>query len=282
MNPLIFVTGKGGVGKSFISALFARQLSMESKRVLLVETGGWSYLRGVLGVPQEVGFVPTSTPWGFDLALWRGEDCLREYVQYLIKVPWVGQQFLDHRWMKSFVQVAPGLREIAFLGKVTSGLRRHGPTLNYDFIVVDAVSTGHFVSMLKAPVGWAQAIRVGPVYTQCQSIISTLNDANKVSTYLVTLPESLVVEELRDLQTQLDPLLRSKISVLVNKCLAPLPTSQLILPELETYVEQRQLKIEEQKKHLQNLIADNQNLQQAPFFYDSLMELMKEGHAFSI
>jgi anion-transporting ArsA/GET3 family ATPase len=61
------------------------------------------------------------------------------------------------------IQVAPGLLEIAQLGQITSGFRKHGPQFNFDEIVIDAPATGHFLSLLRAPRGLAQVIGSGPM-----------------------------------------------------------------------------------------------------------------------
>ncbi|MBY0316880.1 MAG: hypothetical protein K2Q26_15270 [Bdellovibrionales bacterium] len=274
MKPIIFVTGKGGVGKSFVAALLARQLALKGHKTLLVETGGWSYLQQVLSLQSPVEFKPQKTPWGFDISLWTGEDCLREYVQYLVKIPWVGSQFLNNSWLKSLIQVAPGLREIAFLGKLTSRERRHGPVLNYEYIVVDAVSTGHFLALLKAPIGWSSAITIGPVYTQCQSMLKVLNDPDKVHTYLVTLPEPLVVEEAEDLNREFKSILQSGLTVVANriKNFPDLLSAEAVDQE---YIEQQQLQKQDQQRQLEEIQKVFGKHMSVPFYYKPLAEVLE-------
>lgn len=276
MSPIIFVTGKGGVGKSFVAALLARQLALKGRKTLLVETGGWSYLQDALALTESVQFKPQKTRFGFEVALWSGEDCLREYVQYLIKIPWVGSQFMNNSWLKSLIQVAPGLREIAFLGKLTSKERQHGPLLDYDHIIVDAPSTGHFLALLRAPIGWSSAIKVGPVHTQCQSILSVLNDTQKVQTFLVTLPEPLVVDESQDLAVEFRQVLKSSLLIIANrmKTFPNLKESSVSIEfkEFQEQLVQQQKDQQEQSLALQEAFGDFLKL---PFYYQSLENVLE-------
>ena len=60
--------------------------------------------------------------------------------------------------MRSFVRAAPGLKELAILGKLTSGIRKWGPKFEYENVVVDAYSSGHFLALLNAPKGLGELI----------------------------------------------------------------------------------------------------------------------------
>ena len=66
------------------------------------------------------------------VARWAGEDCLKEYLLHLLKLESIVQLFFENRVMKSLIQAAPGLRELALVGKITSGIRGVGPALPFD------------------------------------------------------------------------------------------------------------------------------------------------------
>lgn len=223
MRHLILVTGKGGVGKSFTAALVAKNLSLEGKKVLLVDMVPESYLASSLGITtQPDSILPQSTPFGFDWALWLGEACLAEYVQYWIKVPWMSRAFLKNSWLKSLIHLAPGLREIAFLGKLTSQVRRHGPQMNYDHIVVDAVSTGHFLSLIKTPQALSETVSSGPMHEQSLRIQQVLNDSSQTCTLVVTNLERYSLVESQELSAQLKDTLQSSVYFVANK-IYPIP-----------------------------------------------------------
>ncbi|MBV2169811.1 MAG: AAA family ATPase, partial [Bdellovibrio sp.] len=164
-----FVTGKGGVGKSVVAAALALKKSREGKKVLLVELGDQSFYKDFFDLPA-VGYQPTAIAPNLSLALWTGEACLQEYARHFIKVESLAKLFFENAVMKAFINVAPALPELAIMGKVTSGPRKHGPALPFDCLVVDAFATGHFVALLEAPKGMAQAVQFGPMGEQSRSI----------------------------------------------------------------------------------------------------------------
>ena len=129
---IVIITGKGGVGKSVSSLALAAYASQKGKKTLLVELEGSSYFSYLTG--QDLGFSPMSpfSKWpNLSLARWSGLDCLREYVESILKVKSLVGLFLDHPVMKSFIEAAPALSDVSILGKLTSGCRNMKPSLDY-------------------------------------------------------------------------------------------------------------------------------------------------------
>lgn len=184
----------------------AWHLAGRGRRTLLVEMGDRSYLRHVF--QTDVGPHPVSVQSHLAVARWDGEACLREYLLHLLKVERVVNLFFDNRVMRALVNAAPALRELALLGKITSGPRHVGPVMPYDDVVVDAYSTGHFRALWRAPVGLAEAIPFGPMGDQSRSIASTMRDSALTRFYVVMIPEEMPVTEglelSRDIQVELD------------------------------------------------------------------------------
>ncbi len=272
MQHIQWVTGKGGVGKSLVAALLARKFASEGKRTLLVDMVPESYLSRSLGFSQPFqGTTAQKTPYGFDLALWLGEACLAEYVQYWVKVPRVSGIFLSNQWLKSLIYLAPGLREIAFLGKLTSQTRRHGPPLNYDVIVVDAVSTGHFLALLKTPLSLSQTVTSGPMYEQSRQIHQVLQDPKLTRTLLVTNLERYSLHESQELRTQLQEKLQQDCQLVANKVfsvpkdLEPLSTA--MPEELQKFLKAQYDVKNYQDQALQELKKETGTVYQIPFFY---------------
>ncbi|MCC6137939.1 MAG: hypothetical protein IT287_04860 [Bdellovibrionaceae bacterium] len=279
MHKVYFVAGKGGVGKSTMAAFFARREASKGKKTLLVEMGPWSYYQKWWPNMPAPTYSPQRTPYGFDWAMWTGEDCLKEYVGHLVKVPFVSRAFLDNTWMRALVKIAPGLREISFLGKATSQIREHGPAMKYDSIVIDAVISGHFISLLQAPVGLQGMAKMGPIHEQCKHIIAALNSAS-VETLLVSTLENFAVQETQELMSALQKLLKSKISVLANKDI-PIPahaesaSGRYENPQKEmlqtlAQIDRRQ---NENKKWLSEKYP---HVYKVPFYYQPLLEILND------
>ena len=192
---ILFVTGKGGVGKSLVAAGLARELAALGKHVLLAEIGETSYYKDFWNLPS-VGHDPVPHPSEkFDIALWSGETSLREYVLFYLKMERLYNLFFENKVMRSLVNVAPGLSEIAILGKVTSGIRKVGPPMNYDVIVVDSYATGHALALLEAPKGMMEAIKFGPMGHHSREMNDVIKNEKFMSYIIVTLLEELPVTE---------------------------------------------------------------------------------------
>jgi len=222
-QKILFVSGKGGVGKSLIAAGVARQQANAGRRVLLVEIGDNSYYRDFFGL-ERLDYRPQSTELGFDLAMWSGETSLKDYVLYYLRIERVFRLFFANKVMRALINVAPGLNEISILGKITSGVRRIGPPLLYDLIVVDCYATGHALALFRAPRGIFDAIGVGPMGTQSREIEAVLQDPMICGYAVVTLLEEMPVTETLEFRDELRRVLGVELAVIANKVM-PVPVA---------------------------------------------------------
>ncbi len=224
---ILFVSGKGGVGKSLVAAGLAHGLAQAGKRVLLVEIGETSYYKDFWNLPA-LGHDPIRHPMGFDLAVYSGETSLREYVLFYLKMERLYQLFFENKVMRSLVNVAPGLSEIAILGKITSGIRKVGPPMDYDVIVVDAYATGHAMALLEAPKGMMEAIKFGPMGHHSREMNQVLKNENLMAYIIVTLLEELPVTESLEFRESLKKEIGVNAMIIANKVLrSPISKSDL-------------------------------------------------------
>jgi anion-transporting ArsA/GET3 family ATPase len=214
-----WVSGKGGVGKSTVAAALALSLARSGYRTLLVELGEKGFYRLIFG--GEVDHEPREIQPRMSIARWDGEECLKEYLLYLLKLERVVDLFFENRVMKALVQAAPGLKELALAGKITSGIRGVGPTLPFDRIVVDAYATGHFRTLLESPQAMAQAIPVGPMGEQSRSIDFVLRSAPNSCYHVVVAPEELPVVEGLELARFIQQKFSIEPDIILNRWLAP-------------------------------------------------------------
>lgn len=214
-QKITFVTGKGGVGKSTVAAALALKFASNNQKTLLVELTSPSYFGGVWNVKST--FEPKQISPNLFLSLWTPKDCLREYALHLLKVEALYKLFLENQVSKTLIQVAPGLNEIALLGKATSYPRKVGPPLEYDRIVIDAPASGHFMSLIRAPLGLSRAIRFGPMGEQSRSILSYMNNVDYANYMVVTLPEELPLQEGKELADGIRGVVGFNPTVVLNR-----------------------------------------------------------------
>ena len=281
MQQIIVVTGKGGVGKSFTASLLAKKMSLSGRKTLLVDMVADSYLAANLGVLRPQGVQTQATRFGFDWALWLGEACLAEYVQYWVRVPWMSRTFLKNAWLNSLIQLAPGLREIAFLGKLTSQVRGHGPAMNYDCIVVDAVSTGHFLSLIKTPQALSGVVNSGPMFEQSRQIQNVLNDARIMSTFIVTSLETYSLNESRELSQKFADVIKSPTNLVVNK-IFQVPPNLETSDEAMNATQKEFLKAQEsiriyQNKTLEKLSERGETHFSIPFYFSNFTQVLENS-----
>lgn len=225
-QKVILVTGKGGVGKSALASAIALIEAKAGRRVLLAELGERGFFRHIF--PGAGESRPVTITAGVDAVRWEPEACLKEYLLHYLKVEKLVDMFFSNRVMRSFVGAAPGLRELALLGKITSGPRGVGPDLPYDVIVVDAFATGHFRALCMAPIGMAEAVRIGPMADQSRMMTDLLKNSKNTRMVVVTLPEELPMNEADELNQFIQQEFSLTPIVVINRNITmPLSQSEL-------------------------------------------------------
>ena len=188
-SRVVIVAGKGGVGKTTVTAALAVAAAREGANVLVAEVEGKSGLPEAFGAPaldyHEAELAPrirarTITP----------DDALVEYLEEHGLKRFAGR--LARTGALDVVATAvPGIRDILVLGKIKQLERSEAA----DLIIVDAPAAGHAISFLTSAPGLVDAARVGPVRQQAQEVVEMLADETRVSVVLVTLPEATPVTE---------------------------------------------------------------------------------------
>ncbi len=189
-RKLLFVTGKGGVGKTTVASALALLSSQRGKRTLACEVDA----KGDLAAFFETG--PTSfkerelQPGLFAMSM-DPEDSLKEYLALNLKLPHMTRLGPLARMFDFVATAAPGVREILTVGKFAYEVRRG----RYDLVVVDASATGHIVGQLAAPQAINELVQVGLVREQTGWLLEILSDPAQTGLVIVTTPEEMPVSE---------------------------------------------------------------------------------------
>ena len=213
----IFVTGKGGVGKTTVAAALALAWRDAGVRTLLVELEGQSSAAASLSTKQ-LTYAPQALRPNLHAMRIDRDNALREYAHIRLKVKMLSDRLVGNPIMSQFAEAAPGLPELLVLGKIWSltKLTDNRGKPRFDAIVVDAPATGHGLGLLGMAGVVARMFPVGPISAEARQVDGFVRDAARVGAVLVALPEEMPINETFDLADQLEQQGVDVASVLLN------------------------------------------------------------------
>lgn len=193
---LVFVTGKGGVGKTTFSLALSISLSRKGKNVLFMEWGRNNQ--------SSLYFKKKIKPYerkkiNERLSVFRIEPqkAMEEYVRRRLKSPLLYYPFLKSKIWKGFSNTIPALRESVVIGKIWDIIYGEGAFENINVCVFDGPSTGTAKGMLQIPYKMKEAFVLGPLKKEAQKLIDLI-DSDKTLYAVVTYGEELAVDEALD------------------------------------------------------------------------------------
>ncbi len=231
----LWVTGKGGVGKSSISAALALLASQRGLRTLLIDvqaTGDAARFLDASPPRYEARQVPHTSANLFHLAL-HPEEVLDEYLEVALKVPRV-RRFGPIRKVFDFIATgAPGVKEVLVPGKVgfeERAIDRGRP--RWDIIVVDAAPSGQVLSHLRGPRSIQEMVGVGMIRNQTAWVQELIDDPNRTGLVVVSLPEEMPVTETEELLAKLPEAVKTPVLAIVANRIVDAPREREALPVL--------------------------------------------------
>jgi anion-transporting ArsA/GET3 family ATPase len=217
-RKLIFVTGKGGVGKTTIATALAWLSAARGKRTLVCELDA----KGNLADFYETGATRFEEReiaprlWAMSMDT---EASLKQYLSLQLKLPLVSKIGPLAKMFDFVASAAPGVREIVTVGKLCWEVRQR----HYDCVVVDASASGHIVGQLAAPQAINQLVQVGLVRQQTGWMIEMLEDPSITGLVVVATPAEMPVSETLELAARVrDETKVDLAAVVVNRVLPEL------------------------------------------------------------
>ncbi|BEP12890.1 ArsA-related P-loop ATPase [Acidothermaceae bacterium B102] len=196
------MTGKGGTGKTTVSAALALALASQGRSVLLIEVEGRQGIAQVFDMaplPYEERRIAVVDGGGAVHALAIDpEAALIEYLQIFYNLGRAGAAMRKIGAIDFATTIAPGLRDVLLTGKVKEAVtRRKDGHLVYDAVVMDAPPTGRITKFLNVTSEVQGLAKVGPIHHQAQSVMRLLR-SEQTAVHLVTLLEEMPVQETVD------------------------------------------------------------------------------------
>jgi arsenite-transporting ATPase len=226
---ILFLTGKGGVGKTSAACATAIGLADAGKRVLLVSTDPASNLDEVLGVmltsePTAVPEVPGLLALNID-----PEEAAHAYRERVVS-PYRG--VLPESAVASIEEQLSGActLEIAAFDEFTKLLGDGDVTREYDHVIFDTAPTGHTLRLLELPAAWSSFIETNVGGTSCLGPLSglqaqqalyaasqaALRDAAQTTLVLVARPERPSLTEAERTRSELGQLGIENVRLILN------------------------------------------------------------------
>ena len=200
---LVFVTGKGGVGKSTVAAALGMLGARRGLRTVVAEVSGQDRIQRLFEHGgehfEEVELAPDLFTISID-----PDHAMDEYLR--VKAGAVGHMLGSSRLFHAFTMATPGMRELLSIGKVwelSQPDRRTEGAEPYELVIVDAPATGHGVGLLKTPRTFSEIARVGPIAHQGRQIANTISDREFTGVVAVATPEEMPVNETLSLRESL-------------------------------------------------------------------------------
>jgi len=202
---LVVFTGKGGTGKSTLSAALALAASKRGKRVLVCEVTARERVSELLGRPASGPQIHELLPNLYSVHV-RPPEAMREYALMILRYETLYNLVFENKIVRYFLTAAPSLAEIVMLGKVywhaAREMERGRP--RWDLVVLDAPATGHGLTLLTVPDVFLGIVSEGPLARDMRDMQSLLKDPARCRTCIVTLPEEMPANEAIELHGALD------------------------------------------------------------------------------
>ena len=193
---LVFVTGKGGVGKTTVALAVGLAAARRGLRTIVCEVAHQERVSRLLG-REGVGYEETEIAESLSAISLDQQHTLEEWVTYQLPSRTLAQLLYKNRIFQHLTAAAPGIKELVTIGKIWELAQLQRKTADarpYDFVVVDSPATGHGLGMLRAPRTFGDIARVGPIRAQADTIHDFIV-SKKTGVLAVALPEEMPVNE---------------------------------------------------------------------------------------
>ncbi len=198
-RQVVLVTGKGGVGKSVVTAALALRARALGLRPLVFECDA----------PGHISLLPKGRPASDEVAEiapgilginQKSDDAIKDYAAASLPSRALADLLFENRIARLFLKASPSVTEMAMVGRIAILAEKHGAD---GPILVDLHATGHALSLLRAPGGIMKVLRAGVLYERAKKIEALLQDPARTAFITVALPEELPVTELLELHEKL-------------------------------------------------------------------------------
>jgi arsenite-transporting ATPase len=266
---IVLVTGKGGVGRSSVTAAIAAAAARRKKRVLVTELGVGdtgaqdSHLARIFGL-ERLPESPQEVAPGIRASLLLSHVGQEKFLRSVLPIGALAKAALGSEALKRLLNAAPSFREMGIfyhLLELIRACRSDGGSDN-ELILIDMPATGHTLALTGLPEVLLKLVPRGPMAEALREGQAWLNNPKTGAAYVVTLPETLPVSETLELLAGLARTSMPAGGVILNK----MPQDPFTAAEREALrpiLESKPLlgtsgyrRVEESRRSLDRLLAE--------------------------
>lgn len=216
-RQLVLITGKGGVGKSVITAALAQAAHAAGKRVLVAEVtpeiGTYSRLLAHFGHAESPGEEPFRIQPGLYGVRITPATGHRLFLRAAIRVKFIVDAAMKSAALNRFLMAAPTFPEIGTLYQLVTLLRQK----QFDHVLVDLPATGHALALASLPKTVLRIVPSGLIGEAIREGLETMTDPARGGAVVVTLPESMPLTEAVELSGALERLAIPVRGMILNR-----------------------------------------------------------------
>jgi len=205
--PLVFVTGKGGVGKTTVAAALAQRVSQRGRRVLVVEMAADGSLAALFG-SEALSTEPRHLADRIDGLRVDTRALVESYFRRLLRLPFLAHRLFASGTFHAVTAAAPGVTEFVVLEHLAHWTARGwlGRKAPYDAVIVDGPASGHALRLLRTPRQLARLVPRGPLANTVGRLRALLDDRRHTRVLLVAIPDEMAIGETLEVRAALDGL----------------------------------------------------------------------------
>jgi anion-transporting ArsA/GET3 family ATPase len=215
---LWFVTGKGGTGKSTVSAALALALSRR-RPTTLAGLDRRQAAAAMLGLAAD-GAPAKDSDESLQAVALSARAELESFIERIVPVRAISRRMLRSRTFGYVTAALPGLEAFLLLERLR--IMAGDAALMDRYLVVDAPSSGSALELLSVAAGVTGIAPVGTLNRLADEVARFLRDPQRFGALLTTSPEELALAETLETAAALSRLGIAAVAAVVNRAPDPL------------------------------------------------------------
>ncbi|HYL57572.1 MAG TPA: ArsA-related P-loop ATPase [Candidatus Acidoferrales bacterium] len=193
MKParVVFVTGKGGTGKSTLAAAIAIALSRRS-HTTIVDLDGRQCAASMIGGTVGRG-TPARVTESLDATAVGGREELEAFIERIVPLRAISRRMLRSRTFGYVTAALPGLEAFLLLERLR--IMAADAALEDRYLVVDAPASGSAIELLSVATGIQKLAPTGTLNRLADSVRTFLCDATRFGVIITATPDELAIRE---------------------------------------------------------------------------------------